>query len=246
MVETVPAEEVEDHQITITGKDLDELEQVQPFALATCMKVAGAKRQSDVEPVIERKIHAWYNHMEGVMHTGQRNQIRVRVSKEAFEKGLRLKDFGEVLYVMIMDEFDIVVDKCEIEIVTDTEKVQEILDKKAMPAYEARDERLETLTDESVDKFYTCTLCQSFAPSHCCVVTPERLGLCGAVSWLDAKATKELNPEGPCQPISKEGCEDEVKGIYPDVNRMVEEATHGALSRVTLYSIMEDPMTSCG
>ena len=246
LVETVSADEIEDHKITIVGKDLDELEQGQTYALATYIKVAGAKMQSDFEPVIERKIHAWYNYMEGVMHTGQRNQIRVRISKEAFEKGLRLKDFGEVLYVMIMDEFDIVVDKCEIEIVTDTEKVQEILEKKAMPAYEARDERLETLTDESVDKFYTCTLCQSFAPSHCCVVTPERLGLCGAVSWLDAKATKELNPEGPCQPISKEGCEDEVKGIYPDVNHMVEEATHGALSRVTLYSIMEDPMTSCG
>ena len=246
LVETVSADEIEDHKITIVGKDLDELEQGQTYALATYIKVAGAKMQSDFEPVIERKIHAWYNYMEGVMHTGQRNQIRVRISKEAFEKGLSLKDFGEVLYVMIMDEFDIVVDKCEIEIVTDTEKVQEILEKKAMPAYEARDERLETLTDESVDKFYTCTLCQSFAPSHCCVVTPERLGLCGAVSWLDAKATKELNPEGPCQPISKEGCEDEVKGIYPDVNRMVEEATHGALSRVTLYSIMEDPMTSCG
>ena len=246
LVETVSADEIEDHKITIVGKDLDELEQGQTYALATYIKVAGAKMQSDFEPVIERKIHAWYNYMEGVMHTGQRNQIRVRISKEAFEKGLRLKDFGEVLYVMIMDEFDIVVDKCEIEIVTDTEKVPEILEKKAMPAYEARDERLETLTDESVDKFYTCTLCQSFAPSHCCVVTPERLGLCGAVSWLDAKATKELNPEGPCQPISKEGCEDEVKGIYPDVNRMVEEATHGALSRVTLYSIMEDPMTSCG
>lgn len=246
LVETVSADEIEDHKITIVGKDLDELEQGQTYALATYIKVAGAKMQSDFEPVIERKIHAWYNYMEGVMHTGQRNQIRVRISKEAFEKGLRLKDFGEVLYVMIMDEFDIVVDKCEIEIVTDTEKVQEILEKKAMPAYEARDERLETLTDESVDKFYTCTLCQSFAPSHCCVVTPECLGLCGAVSWLDAKATKELNPEGPCQPISKEGCEDEVKGIYPDVNRMVEEATHGALSRVTLYSIMEDPMTSCG
>ena len=246
LVETVSADEIEDHKITIVGKDLDELEQGQTYALATYIKVAGAKMQSDFEPVIERKIHAWYNYMEGVMHTGQRNQIRVRISKEAFEKGLRLKDFGEVLYVMIMDEFDIVVDKCEIEIVTDTEKVQEILEKKAMPAYEARDERLETLTDESVDKFYTCTLCQSFAPYHCCVVTPERLGLCGAVSWLDAKATKELNPEGPCQPISKEGCEDEVKGIYPDVNRMVEEATHGALSRVTLYSIMEDPMTSCG
>lgn len=246
LVQTCNADEIEDHKITIVGKELDELEQGQTFALATYVQVAGAKMQPDFEPVIERKIHAWYNYMEGVMHTGQRNQIRVRVSKAAYEAGLRLTHFAEVLYNMIMDEFDIVVDKCQVTIVTDTDKVQELLDTVAMPTYEKRDERLETLTDESVDQFYTCTLCQSFAPSHCCVVTPERLGLCGAVSWLDAKATKELNPTGPCQPISKEGCEDEVKGIYPDVNRMVAEATQGALEKVTLYSIMEDPMTSCG
>ena len=246
LVQTCNADEIEDHKISIVGKDLDELEQGQTFALATYVQVAGAKMQPDFEPVIERKIHAWYNYMEGVMHTGQRNQIRVRVSKAAYEAGLRLTHFAEVLYNMIMDEFDIVVDKCQVTIVTDTDKVQELLDTVAMPTYEKRDERLETLTDESVDQFYTCTLCQSFAPSHCCVVTPERLGLCGAVSWLDAKATKELNPTGPCQPISKEGCEDEVKGIYPDVNRMVAEATQGALEKVTLYSIMEDPMTSCG
>ena len=246
LVQTCNADEIEDHKITIVGKDLDELEQGQTFALATYVQVAGAKMQPDFEPVIERKIHAWYNYMEGVMHTGQRNQIRVRVSKAAYEAGLRLTHFAEVLYNMIMDEFDIVVDKCQVTIITDTDKVQDMLDNVAMPTYEKRDERLETLTDESVEQFYTCTLCQSFAPSHCCVVTPERLGLCGAVSWLDAKATKELNPTGPCQPISKEGCEDEVKGIYPDVNRMVAEATQGALERVTLYSIMEDPMTSCG
>ena len=246
LVQTCNVDEIEDHKITIVGKDLDELEQGQTFALATYVQVAGAKMQPDFEPVIERKIHAWYNYMEGVMHTGQRNQIRVRVSKAAYEAGLRLTHFAEVLYNMIMDEFDIVVDKCQVTIITDTDKVQDMLDNVAMPTYEKRDERLETLTDESVEQFYTCTLCQSFAPSHCCVVTPERLGLCGAVSWLDAKATKELNPTGPCQPISKEGCEDEVKGIYPDVNRMVAEATQGALERVTLYSIMEDPMTSCG
>ncbi|MEH2956826.1 acetyl-CoA decarbonylase/synthase complex subunit alpha/beta [Candidatus Merdisoma sp. JLR.KK006] len=246
LVQTREDSEVEDHKITIVGGDLDALEAGGTYALATFVEVAGAKMQSDFESVIERKIHAWFNYMEGVMHTGQRNQIRVRINKEAFEKGLRLTHFAEVLYAMIMDEFDIVVDKCQITMVTDAAKVQEILDGTAMPAYASRDQRLESLTDESVDVFYTCTLCQSFAPSHCCVVTPERLGLCGAVSWLDAKATKELTPTGPCQPISKEGCEDEVKGVYPDVNKMVEQATQGALSKVTLYSIMEDPMTSCG
>ena len=238
------AAQVEDHKIVVDGPDIDSGEV--EYALATYIEVYGAKMQKDFESVIERKIHAWFNYMEGVMHTGQRNQFRIRVSNDAYGKGLRMKHFGEVLYYMIMDEFAAVVDKCQVTLVTDPEKAKKILDEEAMPAYNARDDRLSSMTDESVDKFYTCILCQSFAPSHCCVVTPERLGLCGAVSWLDAKATKELNDAGPCQPISKEGCTDEVKGYYPDVDRMVNAATQGAVEHVSLYSIMEDPMTSCG
>ena len=236
--------EVEDHKISIVGPDLDSGEK--DFALATYVEVAGKKMQADFESVIERKIHAWFNYMEGVMHTGQRNQIRIRVSKAAFEAGLRLTHFAEVLYHMIMDEFEAVVDKCQITLITDKAQVQQFLDEVAMPRYNSRDDRLNSMTDEAVDRFYTCILCQSFAPAHCCVVTPERLGLCGAVSWLDAKATNELNPNGPCQPIMKEGCLDERTGRYETVNKMVEEATHGAVESVTLYSILEDPMTSCG
>ena len=238
------AAQVEDHRIVVDGPDIDSGEA--EYALATYIEVCGPKMQKDFESVIERKIHAWFNYMEGVMHTGQRNQFRIRVSNDAFGKGLRMKHFGEVLYYMIMDEFAAVVDKCQVTLVTDPVKAKKILDEEAMPAYSARDDRLSSMTDESVDKFYTCILCQSFAPSHCCVVTPERLGLCGAVSWLDAKATKELNDAGPCQPISKEGCTDELKGYYPDVDRMVHAATQGAVEHVSLYSIMEDPMTSCG
>ncbi len=238
------AGQVEDHKIVIDGPDIDSGDT--EYALATYIEVYGAKMQKDFESVIERKIHAWFNYMEGVMHTGQRNQFRIRVSSDAYDKGLRMKHFAEVLYYMIMDEFSAVVDKCQVTLVTDPEKATKILKEEAMPAYAARDERLDSLTDESVDQFYTCILCQSFAPSHCCIVTPERLGLCGAVSWLDAKATKELNDAGPSQPVSKEGCTDEVKGYYPDVDRMVHEATHGAVGHVSLYSIMEDPMTSCG
>lgn len=243
LVCTTPADEVEDHKITIVGQDIDAGGEL---ALATIVKVAGEKMQTDFESVIERKIHAWFNYMEGVMHTGQRNLIRIRVSNAAYEAGLRLNHFGEVLYNMIMDEFDSVVDKCEVTFYTEADKVQEILDTKAMPTYNARDDRLASLTDESVDEFYTCILCQSFAPSHCCVVTPERLGLCGAVSWLDAKATKELTPTGPCQPIKKIGCTDERTGAYTEVNKVVEQATQGAVNQVTLYSLIEDPMTSCG
>ncbi len=237
-------DEIEDHKITIIGDDIDS--GARDFALATYVEVAGNKMQPDFESVIERKFHAWFNYMEGVMHTGQRNQVRIRVSNDAYDKGLRLKHFAEVLYVMIMDEFDAVVDKCQVTLITDAAQAAKFRDEMAMPRYNARDDRLASMTDESVDRYYTCILCQSFAPAHCCVVTPERLGLCGAVSWLDAKATNELNPNGPCQPIFKEGCIDERTGRYETVNKAVADATHGAVENVTLYSILEDPMTSCG
>ena len=65
------------------------------------------------------------------MHTGQRNLLRVRVSNDAFEKGLRMKDFGEVLYHMIMDEFDAVVDKCQITLITDPAETKKLLEEQA-------------------------------------------------------------------------------------------------------------------
>ena len=237
-------DEVEDHKLVIDGPDIDsgDLE----YALATCVYVAGKKMQADFESVIERKIHAWFNYMEGVMHTGQRNQFRIRISKDAYDKGLRLTHFAEVLYHMITDEFDAVVDKCEVHLITDPVKATAFLNDVAIPRYNMRDDRLASMTDESVDQYYTCIMCQAFSPSHVCIVTPERLGLCGAVSWLDAKATKELDPAGPCQPILKEGCTDEKLGRYASVDEAVNKYSHGALEHVTLYSLFQDPMTSCG
>ena len=241
------SDNVEDHKIVIDGPDIPEkADDIIRLPLATVVEVAGAKMQPDFEPVIERKIHAWFNYIEGAMHTGQRNLFRIRISKDSFERGLRLKDFGEVLYSMIMDEFGTVVDKCQVKFITDKDKVEAFLNEVAMPKYKYRDDRLSSLDDESVDTFYTCILCQSFAPAHCCVVTPERLGLCGAVSWLDAKAANELDPTGANQPIKKEGLLDERLGKYETVNKAVGDATHGAVSNVTLYSLIEDPMTSCG
>ena len=235
--------EIEDHKITIVGPDFD---QAKDLALATYVEVAGKKMQVDFESVIERKFHAWFNYMEGVMHTGQRNQVRIRVSNAAYDAGLRLKDFAEVLYVMIMDEFDAVVDKCQITLITDAAQAEKFRDEVAMPRYNQRDDRLASMTDEAVDRYFTCIMCQSFAPAHCCVVTPERLGLCGAVSWLDAKATNELDPQGPWQIVPKDRCIDENLGRYEDVDEAVFKYSHGALEHVTLYSLFQDPMTSCG
>jgi acetyl-CoA synthase len=238
---------IEDHKITIIGNDIEGIKTYPVnMALALYVEVSGEKMKTDFEPVIERKIHHWINHIEGLMHTGQRDRFRTRISKETLEKGFRLKDLGEVIYTMIREEFVNVVDKCQITLITDEAKAVEIVKKEALPRYEARDARLASMTDENVSCFYSCVLCQSFAPTHCCVITPERLGLCGAVSWLDASATKQLVDNGPCQTIEKRGVLDGKKGIYESVNEAVNKATHGYIKKMALYSIMEDPMTSCG
>lgn len=237
--------EVEDHNIELIGPDIDSFEVGSRIGLGIVVEVAGKGMQSDFEPVFERRFHDFVNCIEGVMHTGQRDLIRIRVSKNAFEAGFRAKHIGEVLYAKVKSEYDAVVDKCQVKIYTNPEDLK-ALRAEANEVYNKRDERLQTLTDEGVDVFYNCILCQSFSPSHVCVVTPERLGLCGAVSWLDAKATNELDPNGPCQVVTKNIPLDERLGTWADVNESVNQASHGALEQVTLYSIMEDPMTSCG
>ena len=246
LVHTCDASEIEDHKITVVGPEVDEMEDGSKNSIAYVVKVAGKNMQPDFEPVIERKFHNYINCIEGVYHTGQRDMQRIRISHAAFDAGFRIKHIGEVLYTQVKNEFDAVVDKCEVVIYTDPAECTRIRHEVAIPTFEKRDDRLANLTDESVDVYYSCILCQAFSPSHVCVVTPERLGLCGAVSWLDAKATNELDPNGPCQVITKERPINEELGSYEDVDEAVQKFSQGALEHVTLYSIMQDPMTSCG
>lgn len=246
LVQSKDLSEIEDHKIELIGKDLDAFEAGSKISMAFVVEVAGKSMQSDFESVFERKFHAFINCIEGVMHTGQRDLIRIRVSKDAYNAGFRAKHFGEVLYAQVKSEYEAVVDKCQVKIYTNPEDCAKLRKELAQATYDKRDERLVSLTDESVNEFYTCILCQAFSPSHVCIVTPERLGLCGAVSWLDAKATNELDPNGPCQIVKKDNVIDEKIGRWEEVNEAIAKYSRGALESVTLYSIMEDPMTSCG
>ena len=245
LVQTREAAEIEDHKITVVGPEIDEIPVGSKISLSYTVEVAGKAMQPDFESVMERKFHAYLNCIEGVMHTGQRDMIRIRISKADFEAGFKFKHLGEVLYAKIKSEFEAVVDKCQVTIVVDAEQ-NKALRAAANEVFAKRDDRLKAMTDESVPVYYTCIMCQAFSPSHVCIVTPERLGLCGAVSWLDAKATNELDPTGPCQIVPKERCVDEKLGRFDDVDEAIAKYSHGALERVTLYSLFEDPMTSCG
>jgi len=245
LVKMVGPDDIEDGKITVVGPEIDDIEEGAKLPLGIYVKIYGRKMQEDFEGVLERRVHYFINYGEGLWHVAQRDLCWLRISKDAKEKGFKFKHFGEILIAKYKSEFPAIVDRVEVVIYTDQNQVDDKI-KEARAAYAKRDERMRGLTDESVEEFYSCTLCQSFAPNHVCVVAPERVGLCGAVSWLDAKASFEITPTGPNQPIGKEGVIDENKGIWKSVNDFVFASSNRTLEEVALYTLMEMPMTSCG
>jgi acetyl-CoA synthase len=241
----VDADQVEDGKVEVIGPDVDTVPEGSAMPLAILVEVAGRKMQKDFEPILERRLHTAVNHAMGLFHMGQRDMPWIRISKAAFAAGWRLRHFGEVIIAHLKNEFGAIVDQAQVLVTTDEAKVQEIL-AMARPAYRERDERMAGMTDESVDVFYSCTLCQSYAPNHVCIISPERLGLCGAYNWLDGRAAYEMNPHGPNQPVEKGRCLDPVKGEWERINQFVYENSHRSVERVCLYSLMDAPMTSCG
>jgi acetyl-CoA synthase len=241
----VPMDQVEDGKIEVIGPGFEDVPIGGAMDLGILVEVAGRKMQEDFEPVLERQIHYFINGASGVQHIGQRDITWIRISKAAAEKGFTLRHFGDILHARFHADFGAIVDKVQVKIITDPVLHGEWLEK-ARAAYDYRNRRLADLTDEAVDTFYSCILCQSFAPTHVCVISPQRLGLCGAYNWLDCKASHEINPTGPNQPIQKSQCLDPVKGYFTGVDEYVRMASQGRVDQVAVYSIMENPMTACG
>ncbi|OGN96949.1 MAG: CO dehydrogenase/CO-methylating acetyl-CoA synthase complex subunit beta, partial [Chloroflexi bacterium RBG_13_50_21] len=244
-LEMADLEDVVDGKVEVVGPDFSNIPPQGYMDIGIVAQVAGRQMQKDFEPVLERQFHYFVNGASGIQHIGQRDITWIRISNNAADKGFNLEHFGKILHARFHGDFGAIVDKVQVTIFTDPTKVEEWL-AKARAAYDYRNKRLADLTDDRVEEFYSCTLCQSFAPNHVCVVSPERLGLCGAYNWLDCKASFSINPTGPNQPIKLGKLIDAKKGYWTGTNEYAVIGSHGVVSEVTMYSIMENPMTACG
>jgi acetyl-CoA synthase len=238
-------EQVEDGRIKVVGPEIGDVAEGGHLPLAIFVEVAGRKMQPEFESILERHIHSFLSEPMGVMHLGQRDTVWLRISKKARDAGFRIAHLGTMLLYKLKNDFPAIVDKVQITLFTTAGDV-ETLYPEACAAYKHRDERMGALTDESVDVFYSCALCQSYAPNHICIITPERLGLCGAYNWLDGKAAYEINPHGGNSPVRKGDTVDPVAGQWKGINDFIAGASNGAFSRFSAYSMINDPMTSCG
>ena len=236
---------IQDGLVEVVGPDVDTVEEGGNMDLALLIEVAGRRMQDDFEPILERQTHVIVNHAMGIFHMGQRDLAWLRISKDAFKAGFRLRHFGDLLISELKREYGKIVDKVQVTVTSDREMIDKAREE-AREVWDARDARIAGMTDESIDTYYSCTLCQSYAPNHVCIISPERLGLCGAYSWLDGRAAYEMSPSGPNQPVPKSGVIDEEKGEFESFNEFVYKTSNRTVDRVCLYSIMDSPMTSCG
>lgn len=237
--------DVEDGRIELIGPDVGDIQAGTRLHFAMVAEVAGRTFQEDFEPILERQNHHLINQAQGVMHIGQRDIAWIRISKQAVEKGFTFKDIGKIIHAKYHQDFGAIFDKVQVKIYTNEEDVTRVLEQ-ARASYAHRDARTEGMTDETVDVFYSCILCQSFAPSHVCIVSPERTGLCGAYNWLDCKASNEINPEGPNKPVKKGEVLNLKLGQFSGCNEFVRTASRQKVENVSFYSLMTDPMTTCG
>jgi acetyl-CoA decarbonylase/synthase complex subunit beta len=237
--------EVQDGRVEVVGPEIEDIKEGSAVPLGILVDVAGKNMRKDYEPVLERRIHNFINYGEGSWHVAQRDLIWVRLSKEAVENGVRVRHLGDLLAAKFRIDFPDLIEAVQVTLITDPDRV--LQEKKAAEEiYAERDQRIQGMRDADVDIYYSCTLCQTFAPNHVCVITPERTALCGAISWLDGKIAYEISPAGANQPIEKGAVIDAVRGEFEGVNRFVKKASHGEVDRCSLYSVMEYPMTCCG
>ena len=240
-----PLNEVEDGKVIIIGPDLKDLKEGGAFPFGILVEAAGKTIDQGLEGVIERRIHGYLNYIEGFMHLNQRYDIWMRLGKKSFQKGLNsFEPIGKVLYRLFKSELPII-EKVQITFITDPAKIKEMYPA-ALQEYEARDAKARGLKDEEVDKFYGCVLCQSFAPSHVCVITPQRYSNCGAISWFDGRASASIDPKGPVFAIERGELVNAEKGEFSGVNEAVKKRTLGEVNQVWLYTAFGHPHTSCG
>jgi len=240
-----PLESIVDGKVEVVGPGFEEIPSQGHMDIGIVAEVAGRQMQEDFEPILERQIHHLINYAQGIMHIGQRDIAWLRVGKGAVEKGFKLAHLGKILYAKFHQDFGAIFDKVQVKVYTEKEKVDQIL-QQARDVYGKRDTRIEGMTDETTDIFYSCTLCQSFAPNHVCVVSPERTGLCGAYNWMDCRASFEINPTGPNQPVPKGDILDPKLGQWKGVNDFVFKASRQKIDHYNFYSLVYDPMTTCG
>ncbi|MBR5995588.1 MAG: hypothetical protein IK026_03305 [Eubacteriaceae bacterium] len=219
MVETVGSERF------ISGKIDEHL-----FIMA---EICGEKLNDIAEAVIERKIPEWIDSAEGVSCRIVNGKMVLKVSNTALRNGFTPYILGRIVYDGIKAEFGGIVDKAQISVISDEEKVGKLIDRVGRPKLLQTDDKTGSIRDDNCDRFYICAKCSARCPGRYCVITPSRQGECGRIDYITAMTSYRSSEKSGFQEVSAEFT-DKDRGICPDVNRALKDAA-GTQREAALY-----------
>ncbi len=245
LVKVKKESEIKDGEVKVVGPDMKDMKAGGSYPIGILVEVGGPALEEDLEAVFERRIHEFTNFIQGLMHLNQRYTNWLRLAKTSYEKGFNSVKFIGIILIRLFKAELPIIKKAQVTIYTDEKSIVKPYEM-AMATYAKRDERARGLHDKDVNMFYGCVLCQSFAPTHACCITPDRTSLCGSINWFDARAAAKVDPKGPIFEVVPGKCNNEKAGDYDGINEMMTKRSLGEIKKVFLYSAMENPHTSCG
>jgi acetyl-CoA decarbonylase/synthase complex subunit beta len=207
----------------------------------------------DIAAAVEKVALKSISFLSGVHACQDDNVFRIELGT-----GINLDDkqIGEAIYWGIRYEYpqledisvSIVYDDAELAI-----RAKDILEYKKQ-----RYEFINNMTEDNISEFCVCTECRPFSLVHTCLITPERMPMCAARSYVSVKAAayfgstavpwkRQSDKELPLRMVFNKGkLLNADKGEYEGCNEIYEEMTGGQLKRVYLHSLRDYPLTSCG
>ncbi|MFZ2070075.1 MAG: CO dehydrogenase/CO-methylating acetyl-CoA synthase complex subunit beta [Halobacteriota archaeon] len=241
--------EIEDGRVEVIGPEIKEIEG-KSFPFGFWVRYAGEHLTEDYLDLLTRWTYFALEEGEGWMLLNTRDTIWLRLHKKAAHKH-DFKHLGQAMINLCKIQFPLV-EKADVKILIATEELggaeftKGIVDKVCLPYWVQLDERARRFSDEDVDTFYGCTICQTFAPSHVCVVAPDRPPYCGIITWIGAKVMCDLDPYGYIFEMPLGKCVDPWGGEYTGVNEKIYEKSNRSYKRVVMYSSITYPQTNCG
>ncbi len=238
--------EVVDGRVTVIGPEIGQMREGSAVPLGILIEVEGKRMRKEFEPVLERRIHNFVNYGEGSWHVAQRNLIWVRLSKEAVAKGVKMEHLGKLLVGQVQDGLPRTARRGPGD---PLHRREEGGGDDGGGGADLRGARPAGPRDEGRRGGYLLLLhpLPDLRPEPCLHHhPPAALPSAGRSAGSTGGPRTEISPAGANQPVKKGKLIDAARGEFEGVNEFVRKASHGEVTRCSLYALMENPMTCCG
>jgi len=182
-----------------------------------------AHEKAEFEPVVERRIHQFITMQEGAWHTGQRNLIWVRLSKNSVATGYA-SSTSEISFTTKMKEGTR--RYCQPDTSHHHDRWRRRWKSTCQRLWRLMQERDRRICRADGRERWTrstrARCVRAFAPSHVCIISPERLGPVWRTELARCGCRVQQSIQtGQTSRFEKGATIDEQKGQWSNVNQAV-------------------------